>query len=200
VVEIADDSHLRASGSTPETQEVQVAGMAILLDRLGQAKDDAVAAFMVTLPVRGAPETRADSDGPSAISTVEAALLCRGLVPIATLDPGCLREMPTLDGWLAINDRGRRHLTILEPTGCLFDGFLGRSVPEEWYDTVARQHALALLTTVKSDSPVDPTGLADLCEPGRLMGGIIKVRSTSPPTRPPQLRPDRHKKAASHHR
>jgi hypothetical protein len=200
VVEITDDSHPWASGSTPESQEVQVAGMAILLDRLGQAKDDVVAAFIVTLPVNGALETHADSGGPSATSIVEAALLCRGLVPITTLDLSCLREMPTLDGWLVINGRRRRRLTILEPTGCLFDGFLGRSVPEEWYDTVARQHALTLLATVGNNSPMDPTGLADLCEEGRLMGGIIAVCSTFPPTRPPQPRPDRHGKAAGHHR
>jgi hypothetical protein len=175
VVEIADDSHPRASGSIQQTGEVRVAGVAALFDRLGQAEDGAVAAFIVILPIGGAVEQRADSDGPSAAGIVEAALLCRGLVPITTLDPDYLREMPTLDRWLVINRRRQRRLTILEPTGCLFDGFLGRSVPEGWHASVARQHALVLLTTVENDSPIDPTGLAELCEAGRVIGGHVEV-------------------------
>jgi hypothetical protein len=179
VVEIDDDSHPGASGSTPETREVEVAGVAILFDRPGQA-EDALAAFIVILPLRGAPERRANSDGLSTTSIVEAALLCRGLVPITTLDPGCLREMPKLDRWRVIDGRRRRRLTILEPTGCLFDGLLGRSVPEGWYASLARQRAMVLLIAVGNDSPIDATSLADLCEAGRLMGGLIAVRPTSP--------------------
>jgi len=190
VVEIPGDSHPRASGSTPETREVQVAGVAIVVDRLGQAEDDAVAAFIVILPVRGAPDRRADVDTSSATGILEAALICRGLVPITTLDPGCLSEIPALDRWLAIiNGRTRRRLVIVEPTGCLFDGSLGRSVPQGWYARVARQQALVLLTTVGNDSAIDSTGLVDLCEAGRLMGGLIAVRSASPPTRPPRPHP-----------
>jgi hypothetical protein len=177
MVEIADDSNPSASGSTSEAREVQVAGVAISLDRPGQAEDDAVAAFIVILPVGSASET-----SPSHPDIVEAALLHRGLIPISTLEPDSISEMPTLDRWLVINDQSWGRLTILEPTGCLFDGVLGTSVPVGWYACLARQRALVLLVAVGNDSPISSTGLADLCEAGRLMGGRVAVRPSPPPS------------------
>jgi len=177
---MADDSHPMVSGSTAETREVEVAGVAILFDRPGQHKNDTLAAFIVILPLHGASRRPTNSDSPSNADIVEAALLCRGLVPITTLDPRRLREIPTPDRWLIINRHAQRRLTILEPTGCLFDGLLGRSVPDGWYSCLARQRALLLLVVIGNESPINSTGLTDLCEAGRLVGGLIAASPTPP--------------------
>ena len=177
MVDIADDGHRSASGSAPQAQEMDVAGVAISFDRPGRAEDDAVAAFIVILPVGGASET-----GSPDADIVAAALLHRGLIPIATLEPDNLNYLPMLNRWLVITDQCRSHVTIVEPTGCLFDGFLGGSVPEGWYTCLAKQRALVLLITVENDSPIDSAGLANLCEAGRLLGGRVAVRPSRPPS------------------
>jgi hypothetical protein len=177
VVEIADDNQRSAARSTLEAREVEVAGVAISFDRAGQAEDDAVAAFIVILPVGGTSE-----NCPSGTEIVEAALFCRGLNPIATLAPDSFSEMPTLDRWSVISDQSWGRLTILEPTGCLYDGLLGRSVPEGWYACLARQRALVLLIAAGNDSPITSASLADLCEAGRLMGGRVAVHPSPLPS------------------
>jgi hypothetical protein len=175
--DITDGRHSRAS---PKTHGVEVGGTAILFDRPGGAKDDIVAAFVVIPAIRRPPGGGANLDGHSAADVIQDALVDRGLTRVTRLDPDSLREMSKIDRWLVINDR-RRRLIILEPTGCLFDGILGKSVPEGWYASLARQRALVLLVSIGRDLPIDSGRLTDLCQAGSLMGGLVAVRPTSSP-------------------
>jgi hypothetical protein len=166
--------HALAPRPAPSTRSLTVSAWAVLLDRIGHGSDDAVAAFLVILPVGRRPGRRSSSnDRP--VDVVEAALFERGLVRIDTLDPNHFHEMSTLEGWSLVDDHDHQRLTVLEPTGCLFEGSLDESVPHGWYAVLEKQRALALLVAVGRDTFVDSRSVREMCEAGRLMGGLIEI-------------------------
>jgi hypothetical protein len=163
-----------APRSAPSSRWMKVSAWAVLLDRIGDGSDDAVAAFLVVLPVRRRPG-RSLNDRP--VDVVGAALLERGLVRIETLDPNYFREMSTLEGWSFVDDHDHQRSIVLEPTGCLFEGSLDESVPHGWYAVVEKHRALALLVAVGEDTFVDSRCVREMCAAGRLMGGLIEISS-----------------------
>jgi hypothetical protein len=166
--------HAVAPRSAPSTGWLKVSAWAVLLDRIGHGSDDAVAAFLVVLPVGRRPG-RSSSSNDRPVDVVEAALFERGLVRIETLDLNHFREMSTLEGWSLVDDHDHQRLTVMEPTGCLFEGSLDESVPPGWYAVLEKQRGLALLVAVGKDTFVDSRGVREMCEAGRLMGGLIEI-------------------------
>jgi hypothetical protein len=168
--------HAVAPSSAPSTRWLKVSAWAVLLDRIGHGSDEAVAAFLVMLPVGRRPE-RSSSSNDRPVDVVEAALFERGLVCIETLDPNHFREMSKLEGWSFVDDHDHQRLTVMEPTGCLFEGSLDESVPPGWYAVLEKHRALALLVAVGKDTFVDSRSVREMCEAGRLMGGLIEISS-----------------------
>jgi hypothetical protein len=83
--------------------------------------------------------------------------------------------MSKLEGWSFVDDHDHQRLTVMEPTGCLFDGSLDESVPHGWYAVLEKQRALALLVAVGKDTFVDSRSVREMCEAGRLTGGLIEI-------------------------
>jgi hypothetical protein len=139
--------HAVAPRSAPSTRSLKVSGWAVLLDRIGHGSDDVVAAFLVVLPVGRRPGRSSSSDD-RPVDVVEAALFERGLVRIETLDLNHFREMSKLEGWSLVDDYDHQRLTIMEPTGCLFEGSLDDSVPPGWYAVLEKQRGLVFRDSV----------------------------------------------------